>query len=437
MRNGSLMIAMVSCLIGCTSFPDPKPDKPTAPDANDPAFTIRGMHNWYLIGDGLTPDDDNITIIVTPPSGTKFVDAYIGDLPVVRMTEQSDGFSLVQSIANVPGGAYNILFSADGADSAFAQVPWNRSAAYYVLVSTDYDFSDPGVNVIDDMNFMHTNHPQLRITHFWAPYTYTDPTVTTDRQAELDTWIQTQRDTFHDEIGLHIHPYCNFVEDAGVTCITDQSTTIPSGTDLSGYTINVSAYGHDSFSTLLQHAFTIFGQHGLGKPQTFRTGGWTADINTFLALNDNGFIADTSALNWARIEEWQGHVLYTWTMEHWAPIDDTSQPYYPTQTDVLALTPGTNLSFLEVPDNGVMIDYVTSAEMQLIFDENWEPTETIPLTSPHTLMMGFHPSVDFAPDEYLRVDTFLKLADKHLASADLGPVVYTTLSDLTHVFPAQ
>ena len=437
MRPSTLLIAIVSCLIGCSGFPDPKADKPAEPDYNDPAFTIRGMHNWYLIVDGLTPDDDNITIIITPTSGTKYVDAYVGDLPVVRMTSQADGFSLVQSIAKVPAGTYDILFSADGADSAFAKVTWNRSAAYYVLVSTDYDFSDPGVNAVDDMNFMHVNHPKLRITHFWAPYTYTDPTVTADRQATLDAWIQMQRDTFQDEIGLHIHPYCTFVEDAGVTCITDQSTTAPDGNDLSGYTINVSAYGRDTFSTLLQHAFTIFDQHGLGKPQTFRTGGWTADINTFLALNDNGFIADTSALNWARIEEWQGHVLYTWNMTHWAPIDDTSQPYYPTQTDVLAQTPGTDLDFLEVPDNGVMIDYVTSAEMQLIFDENWEPTETIPLATPHTMMMGFHPSVDFAPDEYLRVETFLQLADKHLASADLGPVVYTTLSDLTQVFPAQ
>lgn len=435
MRTWTPAIAMAFCLIGCTSFPDPKSDKPTPPDSNDPAFTIRGLHNWYLIGDGVTAGDDQMTIIITPPSGTQYVDAYVGDLPVVRMTEQSDGFSLQLSLANVPGGAYDILFSADGAPTAFARALWNRSAAYYVLVSTDYDFSDPGVNAIDDMNFMHANHSKLRITHFWAPYTYTDPVVTDARRLELDTWIQQQRDMFHDEIGLHIHPYCNFVEDAGMTCVTNQSTTATDGTDLSGYTIKVAAYGRDNFALLLQHAFDLFAQHGLGKPATFRAGGWTADLNTLLALGDKGFIADTSALNWARIEEWQGKELYNWNMAHWAPIDDTSQPYYPSQTDVLASQPGADMTTLEVPDNGVMIDYVTSAEMSTIFDENW--SSGTPLASPRTLMMGFHPSTGFAPDEYKRVDDFLKLADSHLASADLGPVVYTTLSDVTPVFPAQ
>jgi hypothetical protein len=280
---------------------------------------------------------------------------------------------------------------------------------------------------------MHINHPALRITHFWAPYTYTDPMVTEDRRNELSTWIQTQRDTFHDEIGLHIHPYCTFVVDAGMQCITDQSTVYPTG-DMSGYTIKVAAYGRDNFGILLQHAFDIFAARGLGKPQTFRAGGWTADLSTFQALADNGFIADTSALNWARIEEWQGHELYDWTMAHWAPIDDTSQPYYPSQTDVLASQPGADMSMLEVPDNGVMIDYVSSAEMTQIFNENWDGT---PLATTRTLMMGFHPSDGFIPPEVHRVNDFLSLADSHLAKDGLGPVVYTTLSDVTTVFPAQ
>ena len=80
-----------------------------------------------------------------------------------------------------------------------------------------------------------------------------------------------------------------------------QSTVYPTG-DTSGYTIEVAAYGRDNFSILLQHAFTLFAQHGLGKPQTFRAGGWTADMNTFLALTGNGFISDSSALNWKWIQ---------------------------------------------------------------------------------------------------------------------------------------
>ena len=86
-----------------------------------------------------------------------------------------------------------------------------------------------------------------------------------------------------------------------------------------GYTIKLSAYGaradgHAARSTRA----TIFNERGLGTPKTFRAGGWTADINTLLALADNGYVADTSALNWMHIEEWQGKELYTWNMTHWA-----------------------------------------------------------------------------------------------------------------------
>jgi hypothetical protein len=420
-------------LIGC-GFPDPNPDKPASPEANDPAFTINGLHTWNLIGDALTPDAGTMTVIITAPPGTKYVDAYVGDLPPVRMDQQDNGFGMIVPISDVAAGAYDVRFSANSSDTAFAQVPWYRSAPYYVMVSTDYDFSDPGDIAIADMNTMHQQHPEMRITHFWAPYTYTDPTVTADRQATLDTWIHMERDMFHDEIGLHIHPYCNFVTDAGLACITDQSDVYPAG-DTSGYTIILASYPEDQMETLLQHAIDLFAQHGIDRPATFRAGGWTADVSTVTAEQAKGFAADSSAINWARLVSWKGYVIYDWTMEHWAPIDDTSQPYYPSQTDLSMTTPGNNFPLLEVPINGVMIDYVSTDEMTMIFDENWD--QSAPLSAPSVLMMGFHPSTNFDGAEYQRVEDFLTLADKHANYQDLGPVVYTTLSDLITVFPAQ
>ena len=423
-------ILLVCVVVGC-GFPDPKSTKPDAPDSNDPAFTIKGQKDWYLIGDAATPGDDMMTIVITPPGGTDYVDAYIGDLPVVRMDSQSDGFSLSVSIKDVPAGTYDLLFAANGSSAAFAKVTWNRSAPYYVLVSTDYDFSDPSDNSTAFMDTLHASHPTMKITHFWAPYTYTDPMVTEDRRTALTAWILNNRDTYQDEIGLHIHPYCNFVADAGVTCVTDNSTVYPAG-DTTGYTIKLDSYDRPTLGILLQHARDIFTARGLSSPQTFRAGGWTADLSSLQALNDLGFVADSSALNWARIEEWKGYELYTWTMEHWGPIDDTSQPYYPSDTDVLQSVPGSNMAMLEVPDNGVMIDYVTSDEMTLLFNENWDGT---PLAAPHVLMMGFHPSSTLSAAEKKHVNDLVTLADMH--TGGLGPVVYITLSDLTKVFPAQ
>jgi hypothetical protein len=414
-------------LAACGGDPAPDPDRPMAPDSNDPAFSIAGAKSWYLIGDGVTAGDDTMTVIVQAPEGTSFVDAYVGDHAPVRMEHQSDGFAMQVSIADIVGDT-DVVFSADGADVAYGRWPFHRSAAYYVLVSTDYDFSDPGQGSILYVNYLHAMHPEMRITHFWAPYTYTDPMVTEQRRATLTKFITDMRDMFHDEIGLHIHPWCNFVEDAGVTCVTDQSTVSPDGIDDTGYTIKLSAYEKEPLETLLQHAFDLFNARGLGTPKVFRAGGWTADLNSFLALADKGFIADSSAINWERIEEWQGRELYSWTMQHWAPINDTSQPYVPSRTDVLS--PG-DLGMLEVPDNGVMIDYVSSEEMTDIFDSNWDGNA---ISAPRTLMMGFHPADGFTEAEYMRVNDFLKQVDEHLATKDLGPIVYTTLSDVTPAF---
>lgn len=425
-------MATLLVVAACSGDPAPNPDRPAPPDSNDPAFTIQGAHSWYLIGDGVTPGEDTMTVIITAPAHTGFVDAYVGDHKPVRMSSQTNGFAMQVSIADIVGDT-DVLFTADGSPTAFASVPFHRSAPYYVLVSTDYDFSDPGPVAIMYMNYLHGMHPGMRITHFWAPYTYTDPMVTEQRRDQLTQFILGMQSMYKDEIGLHIHPYCNFVEDAGITCITDASDVNAGGTDVSGYTIRLEAYQHDPMATLLQHAIDIFATRGLGRPQSFRAGGWTADLNTFLALQDKGFVADSSALNWARIEEWKGHNIYDWTMAHWAPINDTSQPYLPTTTDVLGAS-GTPLGMLEVPDNGVMIDYVSTAEMTGIFDANWDGKA---FAKPRSLMMGFHPSDNLTEDEYNRVNDFLKYADMHLATKDLGPVVYTTLSDVTPVFAAQ
>ncbi|HEY4178587.1 MAG TPA: hypothetical protein VGM90_17185 [Kofleriaceae bacterium] len=428
----SVGFAALASLAACGSDDSgPRKDKPTAPADNDPSYAVTGVEAWYVIDNEATNLDQTMTAYVTAPDGTDTIDAYVADLPVQRLTKQPDGrFALQISVADVPAGAQQVLFSANGDTTAFAAMPFNRSSPYYVLVTTDWDFSDPGANAIHYQDELHQFHPEIRITHFVGPYTFTDPVVTPARQQELVTWLLKQKTDHDDEIGLHIHPYCNFVEDAGVTCITDQSTVYT--TDASGYTIKLGAYSHQDVSTLFEHAKTLFMQHGLPEPHTFRAGGWTATLDTLAALSEHGFVADTSALNWARIEEWQGKELYRWCMENWNPIGDTSQPYYPSQSNVLA-SGDVDLPILEIPDNGVMIDYVSLQEMNGIFDANWNGTDV--MDSPRTLMMGFHPSTTFSQDEYDRVNHFLEYADMHLASKHDGPVVYITMSDIVTAYP--
>jgi hypothetical protein len=270
------------------------------------------------------------------------------------------------------------------------------------------------------------------MTHFVGPYAFTDPTVTAERRAALVRWLARQRDTFGDEIGLHIHPYCSFVESAGLRCVVDQSTVYAE--DVTGYTVKVAAYRREPFGRLLEHANRLFEQNGLGRARTFRAGGWTASLETLQALADKGFVADSSALNWVRIEEWKDEgtgELYRWNQANWASIGDTSQPYWPHASDVAAPGPP-SLPVLEVPVNGAAIDYVTREELEGLFDANWNRA---PLGSPVTLVTTFHPAPGFSEAEGERLDGFLRYVDRHLASRGLGPVVYTTLERVAAAYP--
>lgn len=433
-----MRVALLAVAVVCACSSDPPPpavEPPAAPAENDPAYQIGGVRDWYLVGNDLTPGDDELSLVVTAPEGTELVDAWIAGGPGVRLVRSGDRFGLTADVGALDAGVHEILLAADGADTAFARVELRRTHPLYVLVSTDWDFSDPGQAALDFHDQMHEEHPGVRITHFIGPYTFTDPDVTDAREDELVAWAARMRDDHDDEIGLHIHPYCHFVEHAGLPCNTEESTVY--ATDTTGYTIGLWAYGDEDFRTLLEAADALFMERGLGKPVTFRAGGWTATIETLRALAATGYVADTSANNWARMEEWipgpldpPTSILYSWNMEHWAPIGDTSQPYYPNETDVLSAESPT-LSILEVPDNAIMVDYVTVEEMNEIFEANWDGT---PLAQPTTYMMGWHPSPSFSSAERARIDGLLDITDRYLAASGDGPVVYAVLRDMPIVF---
>jgi hypothetical protein len=192
-------------------------------------------------------------------------------------------------------------------------------------------------------------------------------------------------------------------------------------------------YSEAEFTALLEEADNLFQAHGLEKPIAFRAGGWTADISTLRALEAAGYVTDSSANNWRRMEEWDGlenGFLYQWNMLHWSAVDDTSQPYYPSADDILSADEPT-VGVLELPDNGILVDYVTTQEMVDIFWANWSGA---PLSRPATYSIGFHPSPYFPSDEYFRMTGILAYIDQFLAVTDDGPVVYGLQSEMATVW---
>jgi len=433
----ALTIAMAATA-ACGGGDEIGPPKVTPPQVggDDPRFTVDGVAPWYLVGNAATPGATAIDVAVTVPADepVEVVDAWVAGGPGQRLTRDPATGRFVGTLAidHLAAGEHEVLFASDGKDVALARRVFKRTHPLYVILSTDWDFSDPGDAALLYHDRIRELHPTVRFTHFVGPYAFTDPDVTEARKAALTTWLTTRRDQYDDEIGLHIHPWCHFVTTAGLTCITDQSTVYAS--DPTGYTIKLEAYGQAGFEALLTRADELFVGRGLGKPVTFRAGGWTASIDTLKALAAKGYIADTSANNWARMEEWidvESGELYRWNMTNWQSIGDTSQPYYPNVSDKLSGA-APHVAILEVPDNAIMVDYVTRAEMIEIFGKNWDGTA---LAEPRTFMMGFHPSSSMTSDEFYRVNGILDHSDRFLASDHAGPVVYAVLKEMPSVWP--
>ena len=430
-RIVSLVLLLAVSAPACGGGGDDQPMPPAAPAADDPAYSVSGLRNWYLVGNGLTPGNDAVDLRVTAPEGTTGVDAWIdGDGPYALNAGGADFVGPID-VSALPAGDHQLLLALPDAEIAFASRQIRRSHPFYLFVSTDWDDSDNRPLSLQLQEELHATFPQMKLTHFVGPYTFTDPAVSEQRRGELVDWVKMMRTTYGDEIGLHIHPYCNFVDTTTVPCHTEPSTVYDAG-DATGYTVEVSSYTTEEFTTILQAADDLFTTYGLDKPTAFRAGGWTADEGTLQALANDGFVVDGSANNWARMEEWMGQqngVLYTWNMEHWATINDTSQPYYPSSDDILQ--PGEPSSgVLEVPDNGILVDYVTANEMLDIFNANWSGGA---LAEPKVLSIGYHPP-NFSSIYKTTLTTVLSRVEQHLAANDEGPVVYATASQLTKVW---
>jgi hypothetical protein len=149
------------------------------------------------------------------------------------------------------------------------------------------------------------------------------------------------------------------------------------------------------------------------------------------ALEATGFTVDSSAPPTRRIEEWRGYTLYSWNMTNWNGIDEKSQPYFASTLNLVKDSPTPNLNVLEVPDNGILVDYVTGQEMIDIYELN-APTGKA-LTQPTLFQIGFHPP-NFSYSYLSRMEIALSHVDAHLASKGLGPAVFARISDLQRVW---
>jgi hypothetical protein len=404
---------------------------PAAPDVEDPNFEAVLGRTWNLAPDGLIEGHRLLDWVVEAPEGVESVAVWLEGEQVSRLAG-GPTFAGTVELEGLAPGEYELLFAEKGAEVAFAMRTFLVSAPLYVLISVDWDRADTIDSELAWQEELHADHPALRLTHFVGPWTFTEPEMAADRMELLVDWLLLQEADHDDEIGLHIHPYCSFVETTSVPCRHEPSFAYD--TDETGYTVVSAAYSVAEYTELLLAADDIFEANGLPRPTSYRAGGWTADAGTLQALAAAGHVADTSAVNHSMMEEWIGQgSLYDWNVEHWGPIGPTSQPYYPSVADA-AVAGEPSIPVLEVPDNAILADYAEAWEVIEVLEANWDGGF---LAGPKVLSYGYHNRTAGTMWTYRdRVEGTLDHVDQHLAAVDGGPLVYATLTEMASVWPA-
>ncbi len=396
----------------------------------DAAYQITARR-WLMAGDALTPRDTTFAVSVVAPTGVRTIRAWLDGVDAGPLTRDASGTFRATIAAPSAVGEHRVLFAADDASTAFAARAVTVSAALYAVVSVDWDSSNPPQANLTWMERLRTEHPRLRYSQFVGPYVFTDPATTAARKAELVAWITRQR-ALGDELGVHIHPRCSFVDTTSVRCKSTPSYSMPDG-DPTGYTVNFSSYTADEQATLLRAAAERMVQNGFARPTSFRAGGWTAQLSTMEALERAGYLVESSAFPPENIQaSWGAYELGRWNLRNWAGITATSQPYHPSRTHLVSAEPPPTSPVLEVPDNGCLVDYMLGSVMIRVLRDNWP--DGGPLARPTVYQVGLHPE-SFASGYHARLHTALTEVDRHLYAADEGPIVYARLTELAPIWP--
>jgi hypothetical protein len=401
-----------------------------APASNDTTIQVHGLRNWYFHNLPVTHEYSFLEVHLIKERTSRDVDIWIGSAYMGRHSWCNDSITAEIILPDdLASGVHNLIVSETGMDTGFFVSHFLLSEPFCVAVSNDWD--SPSDGAIFDSNLtmgsrLHQLHTSLKITHFAGPYAFTDSTIPVVRKHWLSNWLKNRRDNDLDEIGLHIHPYCCFINLASVECKTDSGYR--SYTDPTGCRIALDRYTEDETFRMLKCADSVFLAWGLGKPVSFRAGGWTAALHTLKAMEHAGYRVDASACNLSRGDELTRYHLWEFIARNWFFIGDTSQPYYPS---VLNLNSDQKplLSILEVPDNGLLADYIDSTEMIEVFHKNWPGGF---LQHPKHLSIGYHPET--VNQYFNRLDGALNHIDRFLAVNDSGPVFYVKMSDLPGIW---
>lgn len=380
---------------------------------------------WVLLGEEFKPEEKTIQISLNLSQKCSEQEAAATySILGTNLTDSLDKFddlSFKGSInaATLWPGEYTLATNLSPACSnlEIPTVKFFVSYPFYVAWTLDwegYDVKDEYLSGISDL----AKNSNVPITHFFNPRIYTSG-LPEARQNYLTTWVKERKIKNGDAIGLHLHMFEDMVTAAGTSPQKDPAW----GTKAKdGYDILLSGYSSNDTIKILEWSKAIFAQNGLGVPVMFRAGGWFADEETLSALQETGFILDSS-----------GRTAYTFGTNriegHWN-LKAITQPYQPNPADQNLAIDGSG--FWEFPNNGGDSWAYTGENLIARFRANFSGT---PLGERKIVTYLTHPN--YFGKEGPAMVTLFNEVDRYLYTKDAGPVIYINLEEAYTIWAGQ
>ncbi len=287
----------------------------------------------------------------------------------------------------------------------------------YVSWTIDWEgYSTPNAYLVALENF--SSQYSIPMTHLFNPRIYFTQEIDAQRVEYEAQWVRNR--LYHgDDFGMHLHMHPDLIASASVTPKTEPTW---GGGFSPGYDVLTTAYTYDEMVQILNFSKAVLSQNGFPDPKFFRAGAWYADITTLKALQDTGFLADTS-----------GRTAYTFGTNnlpgYWS-LDATTQPYYPSLSNQNSPYPLPRLSILEIPNNGADSYWFTEADMIKRTQENFNG---FPLNKPLQVTFLTHPHW-FDPKEQNRIKVLFDYLTTIHHQHGHGPAIFVGLSQIYEAF---
>jgi hypothetical protein len=228
-----------------------------------------------------------------------------------------------------------------------------------VALTIDWEGAYISPDALDALDEFRRGLGPAPLTHFVSAGYFTK-----DRPDPTAVASLTQAIHKGDELALHLHAWRSLAKASGIE--PKLSPSFLTGTDKLlefedgdvGFDTDLDAYGVPDLRVLLRTSRRLLEQAHFLVSKTFRAGGYLGTPKVLQAIQEEGFLVDSSATDYRQLDELKDAVLPQRIKAIWPSVDTMSQPWF-------VAAPGGPL--LEMPI-AAFADYATADEIVAVFE---------------------------------------------------------------------